>query len=320
MGFQKVIWMDGELVPYEKATVHFMTPALHYGLSIFEGIRCYGTPDGPAVFRLRDHLERFLDSALIFGIREFPYTVEELRQAVHQTIRANRLEHCYVRPLIYMADGPLGLNLDTSRPAVGIAAWEWGTYLGEEALEKGVRAMVSSFTRHHPNVTMTKAKIAGNYVNSIMAKTLALRAGFQECILLDPEGMVAECSGENLFMVREGKLYTPSLASVLEGVTRESIMTLATDKGYTVVPERLSRDQLYIADEVFISGTAAEVVAVREIDFRKIGSGGMGPITRILQQAFFETVKGKGDRSPEWLDYVAPERQPADELLSEATG
>ncbi len=305
MGFEsKYIWMDGELVPYERATVHFMTPALHYGLAVFEGIRCYETPDGPAVFRLREHLERFLDSALIFGVRDFPYTVEELREAVHQTIHANGLTGCYIRPLVYMADGPLGLNLDSSRPAVGIAAWEWGAYLGEEGLRSGVRAVVSSFTRHHPNVSMTKAKIAGNYVNSVLAKTLALRMGFQEAIMLDPEGFVAECSGENLFVVRDDKLYTPARATVLEGITRDSIITLAGDKGYTVIEEPITRDQLYMADEVFVCGTAAECTAIREIDYRTIGSGCMGPVTRALQAAFFEAVRGHGDRSPEWLDYV----------------
>ncbi len=314
----KTIWMDGKLVPYEDATVHFMAPALHYGLSIFEGIRCYQTPEGPAVFRLRDHLQRFLESAHIFGLLDFPYSLEDLRQAVHDTISANELQHCYVRPLIYMGGGALGLNLDTKVVNVGIAVWEWGTYLGVEALDNGVRAMISSYTRLHPNVNMTKAKIAGNYVNSILAKTLALRAGFEECILLDTEGYVAECTGENVFMVKGGKLYTPPLASVLEGVTRDSIRILAGDKGYTVVEERMTRDQLYVADEVFITGTAAEVVAIRELDFRKIGDGTVGPITRSLQEAFFQTVSGTGDRSPDWLDYVRPERDSA-RLLSEAS-
>ena len=319
MTSSKYIWMDGKQVPYEDATVHFMAPALHYGLAIFEGIRCYKTPEGPAVFRLRDHLERFLESAHIFGLLEFPYSIEDLRQAVHETVTANGLQHCYVRPLIYMGGGPLGLNLDTKVVNVGIAVWEWETYLGEEALANGVRAMISSYTRLHPNVSMTKAKIAGNYVNSVLAKTLALRSGFEECILLDTEGYVAECTGENVFLVRGGKLYTPPLASVLEGVTRDSIRILAADKGYTVIEERVTRDQLYIAEEVFITGTAAEVVAIRELDFRKIGGGMMGPITRSLQEAFFQTVRGKGDRSPDWLDYVRPERKAA-RLLSEAGG
>lgn len=306
MGMEsKYIWMDGELVEFDQATVHFLTPALHYGLSIFEGIRCYDTPQGPAVFRLREHLERLLDSAKVFGIRDFPYGLEDLRQAVHRVIRANDFSQCYVRPLVYMAHGPLGLNLDASRPSVGIAVWEWGTYLGEEALEKGVRMMVSSFTRHHPNIAMTKAKIAGNYVNSVLAKTLALRAGFDEAVMLDPTGIVAECSGENLFLVRGGKVYTPPRTTILEGITRDAVVTLAADKGYAVIEEPISRDQLYIADEVFVTGTAAECVAVREIDFRVIGDGRMGPVTRDIQQAFFQTARGQGIRSAEWLDFVS---------------
>jgi branched-chain amino acid aminotransferase len=299
----KYIWMDGKLVEYEKATVHFMTPALHYGMGVFEGIRCYSTPKGPGVFRLREHIERLIDSIHIFGVREFPYTVDQLRVAVHETIRANGLKQCYIRPLIYMANGPLGLNLDASKPSVGIAVWEWDAYLNEGE-EGGITAMVSSFTRHHPNVTMTKAKVTGNYPNSVMAKTLALRAGFDEAIMLDPTGLVAECTGENLFLVRGGKLYTSLRASILEGITRDSIITMAGDMGYQVVEEPISRDQLYIADEVFLTGTAAECVAVREIDFRTIGSGKMGPITAAVQKAFFDTVRGNGKRSAEWLDYA----------------
>ena len=299
----KYIWMDGKLVEFEKATVHFLTPALHYGMGAFEGIRCYNTPKGPAVFRLREHLERLLDSVHIFGVREFPYTIDQLRAAVHETIRANEYNQCYIRPLVYMS-GPLGLNLDASKPSVGIAVWKWDAYLGEDALEQGVRAMVSSFTRHHPNATMTKAKISGNYPNSAMAKTLALRAGFEEAIMLDPSGLLAECSGENLFVVRSGKLYTSQSATILEGITRDSVITLAHDLGYEVIEQPISRDQLYIADEVFLTGTAAECVAVREIDFRTIGSGKMGPVTRAIQKSFFETARGTGKRSAEWLDYV----------------
>ncbi|MCX6069196.1 MAG: branched-chain amino acid transaminase [Chloroflexi bacterium] len=305
MGMEsKYIWMDGKLVEFEKATVHFLTPALHYGLGAFEGIRCYGTSRGPAVFRLPEHLERLIDSMHILGVREMPYTVEQLREAVHQTILANEFKQCYIRPLIYMANGPLGLNLDVSHPSVGIAVWEWGAYLGEEAIEKGVSMMISSFTRHHPNVTMTKAKITGNYPNSVMAKTLALRAGFDEAIMLDPTGLVAECSGENLFVVRNGKIYTSPRTTILEGITRDAVITLAGDLGYPVIEEPISRDQLYIADEIFLTGTAAECVAVREIDYRVIGSGKMGPVTRKIQKLFFETARGDGKRSDEWLDYV----------------
>lgn len=307
MGIQsKYIWMDGELVDYDKATVHFLTPALHYGLGAFEGIRCYNTASGPAVFRLREHLERLLGSASILGVRDFAYTVDDLRLAVHQTIRANGFNECYIRPLVYMAHGAMGINLDAHKPALGIAVFEWGTLLGEEALEKGVRATVSSFTRMHPNAFMTKSKISGNYVNSVLAKTLAMRSGFDEAIMLDPQGYVAECSGENLFLARGGKIYTAPRATILEGITRDAVLSLAADRGYTVVEEPISRDQLYIAGEVFVCGTAAEVVAVCEIDFRKIGDGRMGPVTRDLQRVFFQTVRGEGDRSAEWLDYVNP--------------
>ena len=295
--------MDGKLVEYEKATVHFMTPALHYGTGVFEGIRCYNTPKGPGVFRLREHIERLIDSIHILGVREFPYTVDQLRAAVHETINANGLKQCYIRPLIYMANGPLGLNLDASKPSVGIAVWEWGAYLSEGE-QDGIKVMISSFTRHHPNVTMTKAKVIGNYPNSVMAKTLALRAGFDEAIMLDPTGLVAECTGENLFMVRGNKLYTTPSANILEGITRDSVITMVGDLGHEVIEQLISRDQLYIADEVFLTGTAAECVAVREIDFRTIGSGKMGPVTDSIQKSFFATVHGDGKRSAEWLDYA----------------
>jgi branched-chain amino acid aminotransferase len=299
----KYIWMNGDLVPFEQATVHFLTPTLHYGTGVFEGIRCYHTSKGPAVFRLNEHLKRFLDSAHIAGILDIPFNQKQLIHAVHQVIRANQFAECYIRPLIYMT-GPLGLNLDAWEPAVGIAAWEWDPFLGKESLDKGVRMMVSSFTRHHPNVMMTKAKIVGNYANSTLAKTIATRAGFDETVMLDPQGFVAECSGENLFLVRDGVIYSPPRATVLEGITRDAVMTLADDLGYEIVEEPISRDQLYIADEVFLCGTAAEVVPVREIDFRVIGSGRRGPVTHAIQQAFLQAVCGDGPRSNEWLDFV----------------
>jgi branched-chain amino acid aminotransferase len=297
------IWMDGELVPYEEATVHFLSPTVQYGFGAFDGIRCYETRQGPAVFRLHDHLQRFIDSIHILGIRDFRYNVEELREAVHKTIQANGLTGCYIRPAVYV-DGPLALNSDDYETRTGIAVWEWGTYLGEGALEKGVRMTVSSFTRLHPNVHMTKAKASGNYVNSILASTLAHRNGFDDAIMLDPEGYVAEGSGMNIFVVRDKVIYTPLRASVLEGITRDSVITLARDGGYTVIEEPIVRDQLYIADEVFVTGTAAEVTAVAEIDTRIVGTGRMGSITRELQQEFFKTVSGENGRSTEWLDYV----------------
>ncbi len=298
------IWMDGKLVPFDQATVHFLTPALHYGLAVFEGIRCYETKNGPAVFRLKEHVDRLLMSTHALGVQEFPYSSGELFDAVLETVKANKFSSCYIRPLIYMADGPLGIGLDTSRPAVGIAVWEWGSLLGEESLSKGIRMMVSSFTRLHPNVNLTKAKISGNYVNSVLAKTMATRLEFDEAVMLDPEGFVAECTGENLFLVRNGKIYTPSRATVLEGITRDAILILAQDLGIEVIEEQITRDQLYIADEVFLCGTAAEVVPVNEIDFRKIRDGKVGQVTRKVQKIFKETILGDGKRSEEWLSFV----------------
>ena len=297
------IWMDGKLVPFDQATVHFITPTLHYGLGVFEGIRCYETTQGPAVFRLQKHLERFLDSIHILGIRDFPYDVVELREAVHSVIRANRFNECYIRPLMYLK-GPMGLDMDKSTPQVGIAAWEWGPYLGEQAKQAGAHMMVSSFSRLHPNVNMTKSKVAGNYVNSMLVKTLALRSGYDEAIILDTEGFVSECTGENLFMVRDGVLYTPPAAHVLEGITRDCVITLAGDLRIPVKEEMITRDQLYIADEVFITGTAAEIVSARAIDYRTIGAGRPGPVAQTLMQAFNENVHGNGTHSQAWLDYV----------------
>lgn len=298
------MWLNGSLIPFKQATVHLLNPTMHYGPGVFEGIRCYPTPRGPAVFRLREHMERFLNSIHVLGFDDIGYEVEDLCQAVHRTINANQFTSCYVRPLMYL-EGPLKLNLDACRPNVAIAAWEWGALLGEASLDAGIRMMVSSFTRMHPNASMTKAKVNGQYVNSMLAKTLALRAGFDEAIMLDPEGYVAECTGENLFLIRDKVLYTPLSAAVLEGITRDTIMTLADDAGYRVMETKVSRDQLYVADEAFLCGTAAEIVPVREIDYRRIGNGRMGPITRSLQQAYFETVRGNGPRSAEWIDCVA---------------
>jgi len=298
-----LIWMDGKLVPFAEATVHFISPSLHYGVAVFEGIRCYNTPHGPAVFRLREHLQRFIESIHILGVTDFPYNVETLRQAVIDTIHANHFEECYIRPLMHL-QGPLGLNLDNSRPSVGIAAWEWGPYLGEAAKETGVHMMVSSFTRLHPNINMTKSKVSGNYVNSLLVKTLALRSGYDEAVILDPNGFVAECTGENLFMYRKGVLYTPPLAAVLEGLTRDAVIQLAADLNIPTREAQITRDQLYIADEVFITGTAAEIVGARMIDTRPIGSGKPGPLTRALCEAFSTNVHGQGGHSAAWLDYL----------------
>ncbi|MDQ3004773.1 MAG: branched-chain amino acid transaminase [Chloroflexota bacterium] len=300
----KYIWKNGELVEFEKATVHMLTAALHYGAAVFEGIRAYQTDKGPAVFRLREHAERLIESAEIFGFRNLPYTGDDITQAVKETVKANGFSECYIRPLLYLTGGAWNLNIDAGRPEVMIAVWEWKNYLGEEALAKGIRANISSYTRHHPNVAMTKAKIAGNYVNSILAKTESERLGFQEAIMLDPQGYVGECTGENLFMVRKGKIYTPSTAPVLEGITRHSIYTIANDLGYEVTEAAISRDQLYNADEVFVCGTAAECIGLSEIDFRKIGDGTTGPVTRAIQNVYHDSIRGKVAKYEDWCEYV----------------
>jgi branched-chain amino acid aminotransferase len=305
MGMEsKFIWMDGELVPYEKATIHVLTPALHYGAAVFEGIRAYNTDKGPAVFRLRDHIERLIDSAQVFGFRDIPFTVDQIVKAVKDTVRANGFKDCYIRPIMYLTGGGWNLNVDGGKASLAIATWEWGNYLGEEALAKGIRANISSFTRHHVNVTMTKTKVSGNYANSFLAKTESERLGFQEAIMLDAQGYVAECTGENIFMVRRGKIYTPSTAPVLEGITRHSIHTIAQDLGHTIREILISRDQLYTADEVFVVGTAAECIGLSEIDFRKIGDGKTGPVTRAIQNVYHEAIRGKDARYESWCEYV----------------
>lgn len=305
MGMEsKYVWMNGDLVDYDKATLHFLTPALHYGIGVFEGIRSYATERGAAVFRLAEHTERLLNSAKVLGFRDSPFSAQELNEAVKLTVSVNGYRECYIRPLIYLDGGGWNLNIDNGKPSVGIAVWEWKNYLGAESLEKGVRANISSFTRHHPNVMMTKAKISGNYANSFLAKTESVRLGFEEAILLDPQGYVAECTGENLFVVRNGRIFTPGTGAVLEGLTRDAVITLARDLGYEVSETAISRDQLYGADEVFVSGTAAECIALREIDFRSIGAGTMGPVTRSIQQAYHAVVHGKHPRASEWLAYV----------------
>ncbi|HEY9075384.1 MAG TPA: branched-chain amino acid transaminase [Anaerolineaceae bacterium] len=300
----KYIWMNGELVPPEKAVVSFLNPTLHYGPGAFEGIRCYDTDRGPAIFRLKEHTERLIGSYKVLGGRELPYTFDEIYEATKEVVRANGFKECYIRPLIYFTDS-MGLTLDAYKTALGIAAWEWGNFLGAEGIEKGVRAKISSYTRHHINVSMTKAKIPGNYVNSILAKAESTRMGFEEAIMLDPQGYVAECTGENIFYVRKGMIYTPPLATVLEGITRDTLLAVAGSLGYIVVEEPVGRDQLYLADEVFVCGTAAEVIAIREIDFRIIGDGKMGPVTRALQQAYFDVVHGKHALSDGWCDYLS---------------
>src|SRR6201982_2568000 len=302
-GTPQYIWMEGELRPSSEGVVPFVNAGLHYGFSVFEGIRCYSTQGGPAVFRLEEHVDRLLDSALVVGFRDLPYTKDQITQAIHQVIAANGFSSCYIRPLIYL-DGALSMVVDAGKPRLLIAVWEGKAFLGEQAKENGIRANISSFTRLHPNIMMTKPKVSGNYVRAILAKTESHRLGFDEAIMLDPQGFVAECTGENIFVVRKNAIYTPPRATILEGITRDSLIALARDLGYEVVEEPISRDQLYIADEVFVCGTAAEVIALREIDFRTIGSGKAGPITRALQQAFDEVTSGHHAPSAECLSFV----------------
>jgi branched-chain amino acid aminotransferase len=308
-GTTRYIWMEGELRPAAEGVVPFVNAGLHYGYSVFEGIRCYSTERGPAVFRLDEHVERLLDSALVVGFRDLPYSKAQISEAIHQLIAANGFSSCYVRPLIYL-DGAMSMVVDAGKPRLIIAVWEWTAFLGEQAKERGIRANISSFTRLHPNIMMTKAKVSGNYVGSILAKTESQRLGFDEAIMLDPTGYVAECTGENIFVVRNGTIYTVPRSSILEGITRDSLITMARDLGYPVMEEPISRDQLYIADEVFVSGTAAEVIGLREIDFRTIGGGKTGPVTRQLQKAFDELTSGRHPRAAHWLSPV-PTLDPA---------
>ena len=299
----KYVWLDQGLKDAAQSGVPIVNAGLHYGFSVFEGIRCYATSSGPAVFRLEEHVDRLLDSALIVGFRDLPWTRDMLIDAIHKTISANKFSACYIRPVIYL-DGAMDLVVDSGKPRRIIAVWVWTAFLGVEAKEQGIRANIASFTRLHPNIMMTKAKVSGNYVSSILAKTESQRAGFDEAIMLDPQGYVAECTGENIFIVRNNVIYTPARGAILEGITRDSLMTVARDLGHNVVEEPISRDQLYIADEVFVSGTAAEVVGLREIDFRTIGNGKTGPITRALQSEFENLTGGRHPRSADWLSPV----------------
>ena len=299
------IWMDGKFVNWKDANVHVLTHTLHYGVGAFEGIRCYKTADGPAIFRLDEHVERLFSSSHILQIN-IPYTREDIREAIMDTVRINRLESCYIRPIVFIGYGSMGLYVEDNPINVAVAVWDWGAYLGDEGLENGIRAKISSFTRHHVNISMTRAKVPGYYVNSILAKKEVKAAGYDEAILLDPDGYVAEGSGENIFIARKGIIKTTPLTSILAGITRETIIQVARDMGLTVVEERFSRDDLYIADEAFLTGTAAELTPLREVDNRIIGSGKPGPVTKRLQDAFFSIVHGKDSRYKNWLTYLSP--------------
>jgi branched-chain amino acid aminotransferase len=300
----ETIWLDGEFVDWDQARVHVLTHTLHYGLGVFEGIRCYRTADErSAVFRLSEHLRRLYDSASI-NLLEIPFAREDVHEAILECLRRNRLEEGYIRPLVFIGDGAMGLHPADNAIRVAVIAWSWGKYLGEEGMELGIRAKISTFSRHHVNAKMTKGKTCGDYVNSILAKREALLDGFDEAIMLDTQGLVSEASGENLFVVRDGVLRTPPLATILDGITRSTVTELARDKGITVVEGPVTRDELYVADEVFLTGTAAEVTPIREIDHRTIGAGRRGPVTRMLQSAFFDVVAGRERKYERWLTYV----------------
>lgn len=297
-------WINGAMVETSQATVPFLTAGFHYGVAIFEGIRAYQTPKGLGVFRLREHMKRCDDSCRIVGFRELPYTVDEMMEAVCATVRANGFGDCYIRPLVWLADGGWNLTLDTGKPHVAVTVWEESVYLGQRSPDQGLKACVSSFTRHHPNAMMTKAKVSGNYANSIMAKTDAQRNGFDEAILLDPQGYVAECTGANLYVVRNGRLITPPADAILEGITRDTVAALARDLGIPVQESQLSRDHLYVVDEVFVCGTAAEIVGVSSVDGRPVGAGVTGPITKTLREAYQSAVRGAHARSDGWIVLV----------------
>ncbi len=298
------IWMDGKLLPWGSATVHVMTHSLHYGLGVFEGVRCYKTADGgTAIYRLEDHTRRLFRSAAIMDFK-IPFTEEEINKATIDTVKENELHEGYLRPIAFLGDNKRGLNCIGADVHVAIAAWPWGTYLGEEALANGINVKTSSFTRHHPNVFMTMAKVCGAYVNSIMAKSEAVKCGYDEALLLDPTGYVAEGSGENIFIVRDGYLKTPPLTSILEGITRDTIIKVAQEKGLIVKEQLFTRDEVYIADEAFFTGTAAELTPIRSLDGRVIGNGSIGPVTKELQTAYFDIIRGRSDKHKEWLTYV----------------
>lgn len=298
------IWYDGKLVPWRDATTHVLTHTLHYGMGVFEGVRCYKTVDGPAIWRLHEHTRRLFNSAKIFGMR-IPFAPEELDEAQKECVRRNHLKSCYIRPLAFYGSHAMGVAAKSNPVRVAIAVWPWGAYLGADGLEKGIRVKTSSFTHHHPNVTMCKAKAVGNYSVSILANQEATHEGYEEAMLLDPQGFVCQGSGENVFIVRDGALHTPDLAGgALEGITRATIIELANELRIPVVERRITRDEVYIADEAFFTGTAAEVTPIREYDLRAIGSGSRGPVTAKLQQLFFDTVNGRNPSKRHWLSKV----------------
>jgi len=298
-----VIWLDGVMVPWRDAKVHVLTHTLHYGMGVFEGVRAYQTDKGAAIFRLQEHTDRLFRSAHILNM-PMPYDKETINQATIAAVKENNLDSAYIRPMVFFGSEGMGLRADNLKAHVMIAAWSWGAYLGKEALERGIRIKTSSFTRHHVNITMCKAKANGNYMNSMLALSEAMRDGYDEALLLDVDGFVAEGSGENFFMVRDGIVYTPELTSALDGITRATIFTLCEELGIEMREKRITRDEVYVADECFFTGTAAEVTPIRELDGRQIGAGSRGPITERLQSMYFDIVHGRDESRRDWLTLV----------------
>ncbi|MFT5659140.1 MAG: branched-chain amino acid aminotransferase [Gammaproteobacteria bacterium] len=302
-----LIWFDGEMVPWREANVHVLTHTLHYGMGCFEGVRAYHADQGTAIFALEAHTRRLLDSCKILGMK-MPYSADQINQAQIAAVRDNNLDSAYIRPMCFYGSEGMGLRADNLTVHCVVAAWEWGTYLGKDALEKGIRIKTSSFTRHHVNIAMTKAKANGQYINSMMALSEAVADGYDEALLLDPEGYVAEGSGENIFVIRDGVIYTPEVTSALNGITRKTIFTLAQDIGLSVVEKRLTRDEVYVADEAFFTGTAAEVTPISELDNRTIGTGSRGPMTEQLQAAYFDLVHGRNEKHLDLLTFTNPSK------------
>jgi branched-chain amino acid aminotransferase len=297
------IWKDGHLIDWRDATLHVLTHSLHYGMAVFEGVRAYKTPEGTAIFRLKEHTQRLFNSAKIFQM-QIPYDMDTIMAAQREVVKANKLESCYLRPLAWIGSEKMGVSARGNTIHVSIAAWPWGAYLGEDGLARGIRVKTSSFTRHHVNVSMVRAKASGYYINSILANQEVTADGYDEALLLDTDGYVSEGAGENVFIVKAGKIFTPDLASCLDGITRDSVLTMARDMGIEVIEKRITRDEMYCADEAFFTGTAAEVTPIRELDNRTIGSGSRGPVTEKLQALFFDVVAGKAPQYNHWLTLV----------------
>jgi len=297
------IWMNGEMVPWDQANVHVLTHSLHYGMAVFEGVRAYKTGEGTSVFRLTEHTRRFFNSAKIFQMK-LPFSFEQIVEAQKAVVRANKLESCYLRPIAWIGSEKLGVSARDNTVHVSISAWPWGAYLGEEGITRGIRVKTSSYSRHHVNVSLVRAKASGYYINSILANQEVTANGYDEALLLDTEGYVSEGAGENVFIVRNNTVYTPDLASCLDGITRDSVLKMARDLGYSVIEKRITRDEMYCADEAFFTGTAAEITPIRELDDRIIGEGSRGPVTTRLQSLFFDVVAGKAPAYQSWLSPV----------------